>query len=77
MKTEAFLRELETALERESGTIDVAFTLDDIGWDSLAELAFVSLADSKFGVQLEARNVAACKTVADLVKVMGSAVSDR
>jgi len=76
MTKDAFLRELETALDREPGSISTTSALEEIEWDSLAEIAFVSFADQKLGVAVVAKQVASCKTVADLIKLVGPNVAD-
>ena len=76
MTTESFLRELEKAIDRAPGSISVSNTMDEVGWDSMAEIAFVSLVDRKLGVQLDAKQVTACKTVADLIKLLRPGIID-
>lgn len=69
-KTE-FLKALQQdlALDQElTGTE----TLDEIGWDSMSSLSFVALSDSKLGLQISGDQLAGCKTVNDLLAIIGS-----
>jgi acyl carrier protein len=75
MKPDEFLRLLESTLGQPAGSISPASRLDALGWDSMSELSFIAMADSKLGVQVAARAIAECTTVADLVKLLGAAVA--
>jgi len=67
-----FVRALETELEKPEGTIRPSDTLKDIeGWDSLAALLFMALADSRLGVLVSGEQIAAAKTVEDLLLLLG------
>jgi acyl carrier protein len=67
MKIEEFIGEIETIIEVDPGTI----TKDDVlasfvGWDSMAVISFIAMADSKIGVAVDANLLVSCKTVGDL-----------
>jgi acyl carrier protein len=70
-----FLRELEKSLEREEGSIQPGASLDEIGWDSLGELAFLALANDKLGARVSASKVSACGSVDELLALLGPALS--
>ena len=67
-----FLRALETELEKSEGSVQPDQALTDVeGWDSLAALLFISLADTKFGVIVSGDQIAKAKTVNDLLLLLG------
>jgi acyl carrier protein len=49
--------------------------LDGLAWDSMSELAFIAMADSKLGVRVAADALGQCTTVGDLVRLVGPAVT--
>jgi len=56
-------------LELEPGTIKGNESLLDLnGWDALALLSFIAMADSKLGLVIKAAALVNCKTVSDLIK---------
>ena len=66
-KTE-FYSELESMLEMEPGTIKGDELLVNLpGWDSVAVLSFIALADSKLGESVPAAALVRTQTVADLI----------
>jgi len=68
-KTE-FYSELESMLELEAGTLKGTESLSELeGWDSMAVLSFIALADSKLGVVASPAALASCRTVPDLVNL--------
>ena len=72
MTKQEFLRALEAELEKPEGSLNPGDALTDVeGWDSLAALLFISLADSKFGVILSGDQIAKAKTVNDLLLLVG------
>jgi acyl carrier protein len=70
-----FLRLLETTLERDEGSLKGEETLADIDWDSLAVVSFLALADEHFGLQLGAKAVNACKTLPQVIALLGANVA--
>ena len=77
-KTE-FYKEIEDILEATPGSITGNESLADLaGWDSLAILSFLAVADEKFKTVLSAAQLADCRTVADLAKLFpGKILDDR
>lgn len=64
------------AMLKEAAHMDRSIALDDAladfqQWDSLAILDFVMDAEKQFGVELSPDEVHNCKTVEDLVNLMG------
>ncbi len=68
----AVLRDIESILERESGTLTGAELLCDIGWDSMAVVMFIAIMDSKRGAAIPPRQIALAKSVADLCALVDS-----
>lgn len=67
-----FLRALEAELEKPEGSLDPDDALTDVeGWDSMAALLFISLANTKFDVILSGDQIAKAKTVNDLLLLLG------
>lgn len=77
MTKEEFYAELEEIIEADPGTIqgdEQLSTLD--GWDSLAGLSFIAMADEKLHATLTAGALAGCKTVADLLNLFPGKITD-
>ena len=76
-KTE-FLRELEGQLEISEGGLNnedqMLATLS--GWDSMAAVIFIALADEKLGVLLPDNQIASAKSVGDLMALLGGRLTD-
>ncbi len=72
MKDTDFLRALETALEIDAHSIAGDEPLDGVGWwDSMAALVFMSLADQELHVTVSGTQLQQCKTVPDLLQLLG------
>jgi len=72
MTTSEFLREFETQLEVPPGTLMERKALADVdGWDSMAAVLFIALADEKIGVSISGNQIAGAKTVAELLSLLG------
>jgi len=70
MITKTFYEKLEFILELEPNTINGTESLDGLeGWDSLAKLSFIAMADAELDTIVSAKALLACKTVAELVKL--------
>jgi len=68
MTKQEFYTELEIMLELPGGTVIGTEALEELpGWDSMAMLSFIVLADSKLGVIVTASTLSAAKTVPDLI----------
>ena len=68
MQAEAFLREIELALELPEGSLKGDEKLEDIPeWDSLAVISFIALVDEKLGLAVDGEKLAETKTVDDLM----------
>ncbi len=71
-----FLLELDAALELEPGTLAPGMDLSDTeAWDSMAALIFMSLADEKLQISLSGDQLAACRTVSDLLDLVGNGLT--
>ena len=71
MQAEAFLREIELALELPAGSLKGNEQLADIPeWDSLAVISFIALVDEKLGLAVEGEALANAQTVADLLALV-------
>ncbi len=67
-----FLRELEVQMELPSGSLNEHKRLTEIeGWDSMAAVLFIALADEKTGVAVSGDRIAKSKTVSDLLGLLG------
>jgi acyl carrier protein len=76
MTKEQFVRELEESLEIDAGTLARTRTLDDPAyWDSMSALTFMALADEKLHVALSGDQVVKCKTVDELLALLGDKLS--
>ncbi len=70
------LNEIEEILELDPGTLTGDEPLVDLeGWDSLATLSYIAMADEKLNVQLSGIATARAATVNDLVALLGDKIS--
>lgn len=70
MNRESFLKKIDEMLELTPGTLQGPEKLDDYPlWDSTAIISFIALADEFNGSRLAPRQIAACQTVDDLLKL--------
>ncbi len=70
MTRKEFLSKLDQSLEFQEGTLQGPEKLEDIPlWDSTAMISFMALADEYNGSRLAPRQLAACETVEDLLKL--------
>jgi len=76
MKKTEFYSELESMLELEAGTVKGDEVLANLpGWDSVAVLSFIILADSKLGESISAAALVRALTVTDLVKLFPNKIA--
>lgn len=64
-------RELEQILNLDAGSLSGSEVLSEVGWDSMAAVMFVALADEKFSVTVVPESLAAAKSVGDLHALLG------
>lgn len=57
---------VEEILELEAGTVKLDDLLEDIEWDSLANITFIAEIDTKLNQSIEGDALNECKTVKDL-----------
>jgi acyl carrier protein len=75
MRIEEFVGALEESWEVPAGTLRPEFPLHSLGcWDSMAALVFMSLADKRLKVNVSGAEVQECKTVQDLIDLVGNTV---
>lgn len=66
-----FNSEIEQIVNAELGSISGSESLSEIGWDSMASVMFLAMADEKFSKAIAPEELAAAKTVADLRALVG------
>jgi acyl carrier protein len=72
MSTVEFLAKVDEILELPGGTLKGSEKLEDQdNWDSVAMVSFIALADEHNGARLNVKQLAACETVGDLLKLAG------
>jgi acyl carrier protein len=70
-----FLNEIDVIIEVVPGTTTMEDQLESLaGWDSMAIIGFIAMADAKLGLTLNADLLASCKTVSDLAKLCAEKV---
>ena len=70
MGRDEFLKSVDEILELAPGTVKGVEELDDFPlWDSTAMISFMALADSNNGTRLSPRELGACRTVDDLLRL--------
>lgn len=78
MNRQEGLRLLEETLDLPPNTLTGAETLRELaGWDSLATVAFIAMADKTLGVPLPGERVARCRTAEELLALLGVAPPGR
>jgi acyl carrier protein len=72
MTKDEFLRALEETLELNAGTLERTKKLEDLeDWDSMSALTYMALADEKLQVNVSGDQIVRCKTVDDLLGLLG------
>jgi len=72
-----FLEQLDHLLELPAGTLTGGESLADFeSWDSMAAIDYLALVDERFGLTISPQRLADCRTVNDLVREVGDAVTD-
>ena len=76
MSPNEFYHELEEVLEMPRDSIKSTDRLTDLsGWDSMAAISFIAMADSKLGASVSVDKLAACQSVADLAALFPGKVT--
>jgi acyl carrier protein len=67
LDTAGFYRRLDEILDIPAGTVKGGDPLNGFdGWDSMAILGFIALADENYGATIPAKRIPTCRTVDDL-----------
>lgn len=74
LEKEQFLTLMDELLELDRGTLKGDEELEGVGWDSLAVIGFMALADEHFGTAVSGASVARCKTADDLAVLLGNRI---
>jgi len=73
MSRDEFLRVLEDELAVPHGSLKDGQTLTAMpGWDSMAAVQFIALADEKLGVTVSGDQIAKAHTVHELLSLLGN-----
>jgi acyl carrier protein len=76
MEKAVFLEKLSEILELPPGSLTGSENLADLeAWDSLAVMSFIAMVDENCGMAVAPKQIAACKTVDDLLALTTGAVS--
>lgn len=69
---QVFLKSLREAIDADpKQSLELQTTLDDLpNWDSLAVVSIVAMLDLEFGVITSAQSIYACKSVADIYRLI-------
>lgn len=77
MTRKDFLLKLDSLMERPPGTTRPDEVLEQMeAWDSLTLMGFIALVDSEFSKRVAGPQLAACKTVDDLMKLVSDHLAD-
>lgn len=77
MKKVKFIGLIEDLVELPSGSLVESSVLSDLmGWDSMAIMSFINLMDEEFNISPNPKSIVACKTVRDLMTLVGTALED-
>jgi acyl carrier protein len=70
-----FLARLEEMMEVQSGTLTGSESLKDLKqWDSVVIMGFIAFVDEHFEITLSAKRLVGCKTVNDLIALLGDRI---
>lgn len=76
MTKSEFLNEIDTIVRAAPGSTSLEDSLESLrGWDSLAVMSFIAMADEDLGIDLPVATLSSCKTVGDLAKLCAGKVS--
>ena len=76
MTTSEFLKEIETIIEADPGSITMDNQIASLtGWDSMSIISFIAMADAKLQVAMNVTALASCKTVGDLAGLLEGKVA--
>lgn len=76
MTTSEFLSEIDAIVQAAPGSTSLEDRLESLpGWDSMAAISFIAMADEKLGINFPVGTLASCKTVGDLAKQCKGKVS--
>ena len=71
MNPSEFYLKLDEMLDLPPGTLKGNEALEEVeGWDSVAVITFIAMADSEFGAMLPPKEIAACRSVSDLLDLV-------
>jgi acyl carrier protein len=69
---QAFLRSFEQMIEAAQGSLnEESVLMDTEGWNSMAFLGFIAMADEEFGLNPDPKAIRACVTIQDLMRLVG------
>jgi acyl carrier protein len=76
MTKKEFLHALEEVIVADKDSLRGDESLTDLaGWDSMATVSFIAMADERLETLVEPVKLAACKTVSDLVALFPGKIS--
>jgi acyl carrier protein len=70
-----FRVQLAEILDTDVSKLNPQADLESLGWSSLAVVSFIAFADENFGIIVEPRQLATCKTVDDLIQLLDGKVT--
>ncbi|HUY87474.1 MAG TPA: acyl carrier protein [Pirellulales bacterium] len=71
-----FLNKLEAILELDEAALTGEEELAGLpSWDSLTLMGFIAMVDETFGARFSGKQIMACKTVDDLMNLLGDRVA--
>jgi acyl carrier protein len=74
MKKSEFFAEIAEILGTSVDNVVEQASLEELGWDSLADVAFLGFVDEKFNLNPSPKSISACIFVRDLVILVGESV---
>lgn len=66
---------VEEILEVPSGSVPIDADLEELGWDSLSNLTFMSIADERYQARIDPQELGDASTPADLGALLGKVSS--
>ena len=72
MTAAEFLSEIDNIIQADPGTVQFSDRLKSLrGWDSMGVMMFIAMADERFGISVNPKDVASCASVEDLASLCG------
>ena len=74
MESTEFITLIASAVPTRVGTISLDDRLEDLDWDSLANISFIAAVDEELGITLDSTRLADCTTPRELLSLVNETI---